>query len=235
MPGFCEKCGSPVGDGKFCPKCGAAVSTAPPVAGVSTPASSTPAGSTIPPAATTPQGGGGIAKVLIIVVAVIGIFVVLSMGSCFYMAYRIKKKATEFTQAQGSTRRYSGKRDACSLIKASDVSDAIGQSADVDEGSSTSSNCSFTYGSGGANRVNVEFTWQGGALAMNLAHGAMKQIGGMETFTPVEDLGDEAYLAPMGSMLMMRKGDVLVQIDLRTAGLNADAGKKIAAKIASRL
>ena len=70
---------------------------------------------------------------------------------------------------------------------------------------------------------------------MNLTHGAMKQISGMETFTPIEGIGDEAYLAPMGSMLMMRKGDVMVQIDLRTAGLNAEAGKKIAATIASRL
>jgi hypothetical protein len=34
---------------------------------------------------------------------------------------------------------------------------------------------------------------------------------------------------------MMRKGDVMVNIDLRTAGQNADAGKQIAGIIAGRL
>jgi len=224
MPGFCEKCGTAVGDGKFCPSCGAAVSSAPPA----------PAASAAPPAAAAPKGGGGIAKVVIIVVAIIGVFIVLSMGSCFYMAYRIKKKATEFTQAPGSSRRFTGRKDACSLIKASEVSDAVGQPVEVSDNSNPST-CMFTYGPNGTNQIPVQFTWQGGALAMNLTHGAMKQISGMETFTPIEGIGDEAYLAPMGSMLMMRKGDVMVQIDLRTAGLNAEAGKKIAATIASRL
>ena len=70
---------------------------------------------------------------------------------------------------------------------------------------------------------------------MKLSHGAMKAISGTETFTPIEGVGDEAYVAPMGSGLMMRKGDVMVNIDLRTAGLNADAAKKLAAKMASRL
>jgi hypothetical protein len=39
----------------------------------------------------------------------------------------------------------------------------------------------------------------------------------------------------MGSGLMMRKGDVMVNIDMRTAGLNAEAAKAMAAKIAGRL
>jgi multidrug resistance efflux pump len=33
----------------------------------------------------------------------------------------------------------------------------------------------------------------------------------------------------------MRKGDVLVNIDLRQAGISADAAEKMARKIASRL
>ena len=223
---FCEKCGTAVGDGKFCPSCGASVTAASPA----------PAAVASAPSAGAPaKDSGGLVKILIIVFGILGLFVILAMGSCFYMAYRVKQKAAEFAQGSGSTRRYTGKRDACSMIKASEVSDALGQPAEVDENVSSSSICAFTYGPGGANRVNVDFTWQGGTMTMNLTHGAMKQIGGMETFTPIEGLGDEAYLAPMGSMLMMRKGDVLVQIDLRTANLNADAGKKIAAKIASRL
>ena len=57
----------------------------------------------------------------------------------------------------------------------------------------------------------------------------------MDTFTTVEGVGDEAYLAPGNSSLMMRKGDVMVNIDLRESGISADAAKKMASKIADRL
>ena len=72
-------------------------------------------------------------------------------------------------------------------------------------------------------------------MAMKLAHGAMKAIAGMETFTAVPGIGDEAYIAPGGSGFMMRKGDVMVNIDLRASGVSLDAAEKIGAKIASRL
>ena len=81
----------------------------------------------------------------------------------------------------------------------------------------------------------MEFTWQGGAIAMKLSHGAMTQISGTDTFTTVPGIGDEAYLAPMNSSLLMRKGDVMVNIDMRTADLNAEAAKAMARKIAGRL
>ena len=38
----------------------------------------------------------------------------------------------------------------------------------------------------------------------------MKAVSGMETVTPLSGLGDEAYLEPMASGLMMRKGDACV-------------------------
>jgi len=57
----------------------------------------------------------------------------------------------------------------------------------------------------------------------------------METFTPVEGIGDEAFMAPGNSALMMRKGDVMVNIDLRTSGISADAAQKMARTIADRL
>jgi hypothetical protein len=63
----------------------------------------------------------------------------------------------------------------------------------------------------------------------------MKHISGMETFTTVEGIGDETYIAPGNSALMMRKGDVMVNIDLRESGVSADAAKKMASKIAGRL
>ena len=70
---------------------------------------------------------------------------------------------------------------------------------------------------------------------MGLAHGAMKHVAGMDTFTTVEGIGDETYMAPGNSALMMRKGDVMVNIDLRESGVSADAAKKMARIIAGRL
>jgi hypothetical protein len=73
-------------------------------------------------------------------------------------------------------------------------------------------------------------------MLMKLSHGAMKSIAaGMDTFTPVSGVGDEAYVEPMGSGVMLRKGDVMVNIDLRMADQNAEAGKQIAAIVARRL
>jgi hypothetical protein len=57
----------------------------------------------------------------------------------------------------------------------------------------------------------------------------------METFTSLEGIGDEAYLAPGNSSLMMRKGDVMVTIDLRASGISAEAAENMARKIAERL
>ncbi len=73
-------------------------------------------------------------------------------------------------------------------------------------------------------------------MVMKLGHGALKNItGGMDTFTPTAGIGDEAYVEPMGSGVMFRKGDVMVHVDLRLANLNADAGKQIASLVAGRL
>jgi len=48
-------------------------------------------------------------------------------------------------------------------------------------------------------------------------------------------VGDEAFVAPGDASIMLRKGDVMVNIDLHSAGLNAEGGKKVAALIAGRL
>ena len=72
-------------------------------------------------------------------------------------------------------------------------------------------------------------------MALGLSHAAMKQVSGMETFTPVSGIGDEAYVGPMGSSFMMRKGDVMVNMDLRVSGISVDAAEQMARKIAGRL
>jgi zinc-ribbon domain len=236
VAGFCGNCGSPVAAGaRFCSKCGAAmpapsfepgVPAVPPPPVVAAPPISSP-----PPAS---QGSNTVVKVILIVLAVIMFLMLLAAGSCFYVAYRVKKKAHEFSQEIGADATpYTGKREPC-LLSATEVGAIVREPVEAGEPRGDMA-CEYRYGRGGNRRLDVEFTWQGGAMAMKLAHGAMKAISGMETFTAVSGIGDEAYIAPGGSALMMRKGDVMVNIDLRVSGVHVDAAEKIAAKIADRL
>lgn len=222
MAGFCMKCGAPLGEAKFCTSCGAAAGTPTVIAPGA------------PVAAAPPAKSGGGMKILFIVLGIFALLFTMAMGSCLYFGYQVKKKAQQFAAETRNTPAYRGTRDACSVITAADVSEALGVPAEMsDESSSTS--CHFKYGAAGSKTLAVDFTWEGGALAMKFANAAMGHIAGQQTFTPVRGLGDEAYIAPMGSGLMMRKGDVMVHIDTRLADLNVDAAKKIAARIANRL
>ncbi|MGE5205164.1 MAG: hypothetical protein ACM3PW_06085, partial [Chlamydiota bacterium] len=127
---------------------------------------------------------------------------------------------------------YQGDRSACRLATKAEVAAAF--HLPVMSMENEGSNCIYDFG--GSRRVAVDVTWEGGTMAMKLSHGALKSIaGGMDTFTPIAGVGDETYVEPMGSGIMMRKGDVMVNIDLRMANQNAEAGKKIAAIIAGRL
>jgi zinc-ribbon domain len=238
MAGFCGNCGSPIAPGvRFCSKCGAALPGATADPGMATPpAPPPPATVTAPitPPPTASQGSGSALKIILIIVVIFVFLMLLVGGGCFYVAYRVKQKAHEFSQQMGGDATpYTGKRDPC-LLSSSEVSAILGKPVEAGE-SRGSSSCDYQYGKGGDRHLDVEFTWKGGTMAMKFAHGAMQHISGMETFTPVPNIGDEAYLAPGGSALMMRKGDVLVNIDLRTSGVSADAAEKIAAKIADRL
>lgn len=218
MPTFCNNCGGKLEPGaKFCAQCGQTIPNA--------------QGPAIHSAAPASRGGGGAIKVILVICGVIGFCMLLAAGSCFYIGYRIKKRAHEIS---GSYAPYRGKRDACALVTKAEVSQAFGMP--VDGLSGGDSNCQFRFAGNGSRQVAVNVTWEGGAVVMKLSHGALKQIsGGMDTFTPVPGLGDEAYVEPMGSGLMMRKGDVMVNIDLRMAGNDTDAAKNIGAKIAGRL
>lgn len=235
MSTFCSNCGNKLEPGvKFCAQCGKTVNAsapafqpAPPVAQPVTPAAQAapPVPQSVPPAS-----GGGAIKVILVICAVIAFFMLLAAGSCFYVAYRVKQRAHEFA---GSYQPYRGRRDACALVTKDEVSQAFRMPVESVTGSE--SNCQFQLSGVNSPVVALNVTWQGGAMVMKLSHGAMKQIGGIDTYTPVPGLGDEAYIEPMGSGLMVRKNDVLVMIDLRTAGNNADAAKIIAAKIVNRL
>lgn len=191
-----------------------------------------------PPISPTPPGSQGsntAVKIILIVVAVFVFLMLLAAGSCFYIAYRVKQKAHEFSRQMGAEATpYTGKRNPC-LVSSSEVAAIVGTpvEAAVSRGDSA---CEYRFGGGANQSLNVQFTWQGGAMTMKLAHGAMQHIvAGMETFTAVPGIGDEAYIAPGGSGFMMRKGDVMVNMELVGTGVSADAAQKIAAKIADRL
>jgi hypothetical protein len=230
---FCVSCGNPLADGaRFCTKCGTSQPAPPPGTAAPAPVSATP----VVPGSTVPASQGSNTAIKIII-GIVGFFVFLSLiaaGSCFYIGYRVKQRAHEFSRSMGGDAKpYTGRRQPCAMLSTSEASDALGQTVASVEQRGTSA-CEYSYGSGGQH-FDVEYTWQGGGITMGIAHGAMKQISGMETFTPVEGIGDEAYLAPGNSAFMMRKGDVMVNIDLRESGVSADAAKKMGSKIAGRL
>ena len=195
----------------------------------------TPPVATYPPPVTSyppaqPGSGSGV-KILFIVLAVITFLGLLLAGSCFYVVYRAKQKVSELkSEMGGSAPRYTGARDACAKLSEIEASQALGQKVTAVE-SRGSMSCIYHFGPGGKMQVPVEYTWQGGTIAIKLSH----NLPGMENFTTVPGIGDEAYLAPMNSALLLRKGDVMVNIDMRTGGLNAQAAKAMASKIAGNL
>lgn len=227
---FCQHCGGKLDPGtRFCSSCGHAVSAAPAPPAVSATPTTPGAVAAAPPAPATGGGGGKAAKIIFAVLGVFTFFLLVAFAGCFYVGYRIKQRANEFGL---NAKPYQGRRDPCRLVTKDEVASAF--HAPVVSVENSGSVCTFDLG--GEHAVAVDVTWEGGTLAMKLAHGAMKSVAaGMDTFTPVAGVGDETYVGPMGSSVMLRKGDVMVNIDLRTAGQNADAGKQIAALIAGRL
>lgn len=223
MAAFCVSCGNPLADGaKFCTKCGATQPAA--QAGAVAPAPAAPAG----------KGSSTGMKILIGVLAFFMFLILVVAGSCVYIGYRVKKRAHEFSESMHTNAKpYTGRRQPCAMMSTIEASSALGETVASVEQRGTSS-CEYTYGSSGQH-FDVEYTWEGGGITMGIAHGAMKHVAGMDTFTTVEGIGDETYLAPGNSALMMRKGDVMVNIDLRESGISADAAKKMASIIAGRL
>ena len=223
---FCSHCGGKLDSGtKFCSSCGNAVS-APASPAVSGASAATAAAAAPAPA---PSSGGRATKIIFAVLGVFTFLVLAAFAGCFYVGYRIKQRANEMGF---NARPYQGRRDPCRLVTKDEVATAFHTPVVSVENSGNV----CTYDLGGNHAVAVDVTWEGGTLAMKMAHGAMKSVSaGMDTFTPVAGVGDETYLLPMGSGVMTRKGDVMVHVDLRTASLNADAGKQLAALIDGRL
>jgi hypothetical protein len=238
VAGFCGNCGSPIAAGvKFCSNCGAALpasSVAPGIPASPSAAPPVPTGGAISPAPAASQGSNTTVKVILVEVSVVVFLMLLAAGSCFYVVYRVKTKAHEFSQEMGADAApYTGKRDPC-LLSSAEVAAILDEPVEGAEARGTMA-CEYRYGRGGKQPLEVAFTWKGGAMMMKVALAGMKHISGMDTFTAVPGIGDEAYAAPGGSGFMMRKGDVMVNIDLRASGVSVNAAEKIAAKIAERL
>jgi len=242
MAGFCVQCGTPVGPGvKFCSKCGAPIAgAAAPSVAASGPASvpAAPSGAAVPPPPAPPaasQGSSTLLKVILIVVAVFVFLMLLAAGSCFYVAYRVKKKAHEFSQQMGaSAPAYTGSRQPCAMLSASEAARILHEP--VENAEEMGNTCQYHYGPGGNRTLAIEYTWEGAGMTMGLARGAMKMVaGGMQTMQTLQGIGDEAYLDPGGSGLMMRKGDVMINIDLRLGGVSVEAAEQMARTIAGRL
>jgi hypothetical protein len=161
----------------------------------------------------------------------------LGIGSCVYV---LRKKARELSRTYHyevtqsvSSGRAARARDVCSLVTKDEVGEALGTT--ISEASGGTSRCRYRS-SGNIQALDVSVTWQGAALALKFARMALKgTAGGQEFFQPVAGIGDEAYIAPMGTTLMFRKGDVLVNLQLHMVGDNVEAVKAIAQKIAARL
>lgn len=116
MAQFCTKCGTALPEGmKFCLGCGAPVPDAaapitpgplaqPPVAPMApTPMAAEPRLAPVAPAAAAPSKGSPVLKIVLIVVAVLIFFGVLSAGACVYFVYRAKQRVSQLEkQVQSS-------------------------------------------------------------------------------------------------------------------------------------
>jgi len=219
MTVFCSGCGTSIADGvKFCPACGKP-------SGDAGSAAATPVMSTAPPAS-----GGGAMKIVLIVLGIIGLIGVLMVGSCFYVGYKMKKAADSFAT---NSKPYTGKKEPCSFVSVEEATEALGTPVQSAEARGPMS-CDYALGTDGSQHVMVGFMWKGGTGLMKMTKTAA-QFGGKEAFTDLPGVGDEAFIAPNGSPLLMRKGDVLVTIDTRTATQDPEAAKKMATMIADRL
>jgi hypothetical protein len=176
-----------------------------------------------------PPASGGAMKIVLIIVGIIGLILILMIGSCFYIGYRVKKAAGDFTS---HSKPYTGKREPCSFVSASEAADALGVPVQEATPRATSV-CEYVLNAEGG-RMQIQYAWQGGTGAMKVMRAAM-QLGGKAAFTEAPELGDEALIGPMGNPVMMRKGDVMVTISVRAQGVSPEGGKKVAALIAERM
>ncbi len=94
MSQFCTSCGKPIAQGAgFCTVCGARQSVSGPAA---TPSPVQPSSASSPPA---PAKGSPVVKIVAVVVGIVALITVVGIGSCVFLAYRLRHKAEQYRTA----------------------------------------------------------------------------------------------------------------------------------------
>jgi len=97
MVQFCTTCGKPITEGSaFCAVCGAPQPSAAPPATPARGPSPAAAAPAYPQAPMPKKGSSGI-KIVAVVFGVLALGTVVAMGSCFYIAYRLRNKAQQYS------------------------------------------------------------------------------------------------------------------------------------------
>lgn len=96
----------------------------------------------------------------------------------------------------------------------------------------------FTVGAtGGIPKFSYTIHWEDGATVVAGTRMAGQLLGSemQNAFTRLEGIGDETWLGPLASTLVIRKGDVAVEFDLRLLPGGKERGTRLAKAVASRL
>ena len=107
-----------------------------------------------------------------------------------------------------------------------------------DEGEAEAMAKAFTVGAtGGVPKFSYTIHWEDGPTAVMATRMASKLMGSeMENaFTKLDGIGDETWLGPLASTLIVLKGDVAVEFDLRLLPEGKERGTRLAQAVASRL
>jgi hypothetical protein len=142
--------------------------------------------------------------------------------------------------ATGETAPKAGVRStACNLIPQSEMEQVLGgplagTEADDRDDKTT---CTYLPPEGRLRYAEVVIEWEGAEEAMagmRMAASFMNRDAGFSVTEKVEGVGDEAFVL-MGGVLNVRRGDVLVTVDLRLQEDAAEKAVEIARTVLSRV
>jgi hypothetical protein len=91
--------------------------------------------------------------------------------------------------------------------------------------------------SGGVPKFSYTIHWEDGETVVMATRMANQLLGSemQNAFTKIEGIGDETWLGPLASTLVVRKGDVAVEFDLRLLPEGEPRGRRLAEAVANRL
>ena len=139
-------------------------------------------------------------------------------------------------------------RDGCSLVTAEEASAILAEpvtARPTGKSGGTRSGCIYGPEKGGFNTYIMQVHWRDGQEQMGVAKRGMKiaakgmqtegvDVAQMMALEPVEGLGDEAYFNPIVPSYV-RKGDILIEADLRAVRNARQAWEEMSRKALSRL